>query len=128
MKTSDEITSSIKELKKSIGSIRADVGNYIQPKVAAILNEIPSPFGCTRWLLNYEEDNKRICLDLYATGKIVFDFQTALSPSEKTSLDTSKDFTEPNMKERRDNYFDLSIPGNLDRLVQKIKDFVGVPV
>lgn len=118
-----EIKDSLVELRKNISSIRADIGNYIQPKIGAILNEIPSPFGCTRWRADYNE-TKRVILDLYATGKIVFDLQNSLTTSEQASLDTSRDFLEPDMEPRigsDGNYLDLWHDGQLDELVQKIK-------
>jgi hypothetical protein len=118
---SNEITESLKELRKNISNIRAEIGDYIQPKIGAILTELPSNFGFTRWQADFN-GIKRVTLDLYATGKIVFNFQTKLSDTEKTSLDTSRDFLVPDMKPSVENYYDLFTEGNLDLLVEKIKE------
>ncbi len=126
-----EIQESLVELRQSISGIRADIGNYIQPKIGAILTEIPSPFGCTRWQAEYHK-TKRVTLDLYATGKIVFDLQDKLTSSEQASLDTSRDFLEPDMEPRigsDGNYLDLWYEGQLDELVLRIKKhFEAIPV
>lgn len=126
----NEIENSIGELRLMISNIRADVGNYLQKKIGVILNEIPSPFGCTRWQADYDK-TKRVTLDLYATGKIVFDLQNKLTTSEQTSLDTSRDFLEPDMEPRtgsNSNYLDLYHEEQLDELVLRIKKhFETVP-
>lgn len=121
---SGTIATSLIELRKEVSSIRADIGNYIQPKIGAILNEMPSPFGCTRWQANSGE-NKRVVLDLYATGKIVYNLQDRITNTDKDPIQTSGYFPTPNMEPQigsNCNYFDLWIDGQLDELVQKIKE------
>lgn len=121
-----ELEDSIIKIRKDFSSIREDIGNYIQPKIGAILSEEPHPTGCIRWRANFDED-KRVYIDLYAIGVAIFDFQTRLSQSEKTSLDTSRDFLEPNMEQNMHNFVNLYVPGQLDLLVQKIREhFAGV--
>lgn len=124
---STKIENSLVELRKSISSIRADVRDYIQLKIGTTLNQISSPFGGIRWQADYV-GTKRVTLDLYATGKIVFDLQDKLTISEQTFLDTSRDFLEPNMEPRSGNYLDLWHKGQLDELVLRVKKhFEAVP-
>lgn len=127
---STEIARALAELRQNISSSRADVGNYLQPRIGAILNEMPSPFGCTRWQANYGE-NKRVVLDLFATGKIVYDLQDRITNTNSDPIQTSGYFPTPDMEPRigsNCNYFDLWHEGELDGLVQKIKEhFEAVP-
>ncbi len=114
------------DLRNKFHGNREDVGNYIQSKIGAILNEIPSHFGCIRWVA--ELGDKKVTLDLYITGEIVFNLQTKLSITEQTSLDTSRDFLEPDMEPSPCNYFNLRNAGQLEKLVKKIKEhFSAVP-
>ncbi|MGI9118303.1 MAG: hypothetical protein ACR2IQ_02035 [Minisyncoccia bacterium] len=96
------------------------VVKLIQSKTGLILNKIPTSFDCVRW--KAKSETKEMYLDFYSTGKVVFNFQKKLTPQEKTLLNTSEDFLEPDMKPRLRNYVNLYDDGAIDELVSKVKN------
>lgn len=124
---SREIKKTFLELRKDISSVTTDLANHIQSEIGEVLSDLPSSFACRRFQTD-SDNEKRVTLDIYASGQIVFCLQSKMTSDEKRSLDTSQDYLEADMKPRPDNYFQLHIDGQWDELIKKIKEHFAATV
>ncbi len=120
METRD-IIQSVLETKDSFDSTAKIIRDYLEKELGMNLREHRGLHGRYCWEI-MKIPNKRVFMDLYVDGKIIFDLQNKVNLENQTSLDTSEDFSDPYMDPAyQPHYIDSAIPGELERLVEKIK-------
>jgi len=116
------------KLKEDFLSTREDLNNFLRQEFKLVVDELPSYPGRYSWVIKYPSPRlvtKKIYLDFYADGNIVYDFVEKLTAKEQTSLDTSVDFLEPDMEPGVNNVINIGKPNGLDNLINKINNFIN---
>ncbi len=119
----NEIANSFALISSQLTSSSEELVNYLQPTVGAIFNRAPNKFGRMVYMLDHlENKDKRAWLEIHSTGLVVFDLQERLTPEEQTSLDTSNNFLEPDLRLITVKMIDIKIPDGIERLNKTLKN------
>ena len=117
MNTLNTLLESVSETRLGFHSSAEKLSNYLHKELTTKIEELDH-MGRYRFVI--KDPSIRIYIDYYGTGHVVICCLKRLTQDEKTKFHVSRDFIPPDLEPNEANTFDLTQPGQLKKLVERL--------
>lgn len=123
----EEIVTSFGQLEKDLIQVAKNLAIVLSNELGLKVKYERTVLGHAELIIDNKENNinKRCFIHVYATGMVIFDCQNKLTTEEKTSLDTSVDYLEPDLtyQNEKENHTNLGYYKGMNILIMDLKKF-----